>query len=85
MTQKTIKISIDKIYSKSPKNKYNTNKTDVFHIGKLFRLDILDQKEYDPDKNRGYRYVLVVINNFSKIGRIIPLKNKNAQTIKKLL
>ena len=32
MTQKTIKRSIDAIYSKPPKKNYLTNKTDVFHI-----------------------------------------------------
>ena len=33
-------------------------------------------------KNRGLRYVLVVIDNFSKFGWTVPLKNKNAQRIK---
>ena len=32
--------------------------------------------------NRGYRYVLFIIDNFSKFGWTVPLKNKNAQTIK---
>ena len=45
-------------------------------------LDILDLKDYGPENNRGYRYVLVVIDNFSNFGWTIPLKNKNAQTIK---
>ena len=31
---------------------------------------------------RNYRYVLVVIGIFSKVGLTIPLKNKNAQKIK---
>ena len=39
-------------------------------------------KDYGPENNRGYRYVLVIIDNFSKYGWTIPLKNKNAQTIK---
>ena len=39
-------------------------------------------KDYGPENNRKYRYVLVVIDNFSKYGWTIPLKNKNAQTIK---
>ena len=30
---------------------------------------------------KGYRYILVVIDNFSKIGWTIPLKNKYAQSI----
>ena len=33
-------------------------------------------------KNRGYRYVLVIIDNFSKFGWTVLLKNKNASTIK---
>ena len=39
-------------------------------------------KDYGPKNNRGYRYVLVVIDNFSKFGWTTPLKNKNPQTIK---
>ena len=39
-------------------------------------------KDYGPENNRGYRYVLVIIDNFSKFGWTIPLRNKNAQTIK---
>ena len=38
-------------------------------------------KDYGPENNRGYRYVLVIIDNFSKYGFTTPLKNKNAQTI----
>ena len=82
MTQKNIKIFINEIYSKPPKRNYNTNKTDVYHIDDIWSLDILDLKDYAPKNNRGYRYVLVIIDNFSKFGWAVPLKNKNAQTIK---
>ena len=82
MTQKNIKIFINEIYSKPPKKNYVTNKTDVDHIDDIWSLDILDLKDYGPENNRGYRYVLVVIDNFSKFGWTIPLKNKNAITIK---
>ena len=82
MTQKNIKIFINEIYSKGPKKYYPTNKTNVYHIDDIWSLDILDLKDYGPENNRGYRYVLVVIDNFSKFGWTIPLKNKNAQTIK---
>ena len=80
MTQKIIKIFINEIYSKPPKKKYSTNKTDVYHIDDIWSLDILDLKDFGPENNRGYRYALVVIDNFSKFGWTIPLKNKNAQT-----
>ena len=82
MTQKNIKIFINEFYSKPPKKNYVTNKTDVYHIDDIWSLDILDLKDYGPENNRGYRYVLVTIDNFSKYGWAIPLKNKNAQTIK---
>ena len=59
-----------------------TNKTDVHYIDDIWSLDILDLKDYGPENNRGYRYVFVIIDNFSKYGWTVPLKNKNAQTIK---
>ena len=43
---------------------------------------MLDLNDYGPENNRGYRYVLVTIDSFSKYGWTVPLKNKNAQTIK---
>ena len=82
MTQKNIKIFINEIYSKPPKKNYITNKTEVYHIDDIWSLDILDLKDYGQENNRRYRYVLVVIDNFSKFGWTIPLKNKNAQIIK---
>ena len=44
-------------------------------------LRFLDINDYGPKNNRGYRYVLVVIDNFSEFGWTIPLKNKYAQSI----
>ena len=44
-------------------------------------MDILDLKDYAPQNNRGCRYILVIIDNFSKFGWTVPTKNKNAQTI----
>ena len=82
MSQKNIKIFINEIYSKGPKKNYATNKTNVYHIEDVWSLDILDLKDYGPKNNRGYRYILVIIDNFSKFGWTVPLKNKNAQTIK---
>ena len=82
MTQKNIKTFINEICSKPPKKNYVTNKTDVFQFDDIWSLDILDLKNYGPENNRGYRYVLVIIDNFSKFGWTVPLKIKNAKTIK---
>ena len=81
MTQKTIKIFVNEICSKPPKRNYPSNKTDVYLIDDIWSLDMLDLKDYGPENNRGYRYVLVVIDNFSSFGWTVPLKNKNSQTI----
>ena len=50
MTQKTIKIFINEIYSKPSKKNYSTNKTDVYHIDDMWSLDISDLKDYGPEK-----------------------------------
>ena len=82
MTQKNIEIFFDEIYSKPPKRYYATNKTDIHHIDDTWSLDIIDLKDYGPENNRGYRYILVTIDNFSKFGWTVPLRNKNVETIK---
>ena len=53
MTQKTIKVRKNEIYSKGPKKNYPTNKTDVYHINNISSLDILDLKGYGPGNNSG--------------------------------
>ena len=70
------------MYSKRPKKNYITNKTDVYNIDDIWSLDILDLKDYDAKNNKGYRYVLVIIDHFSKFCWKVPLRQKNAQTIK---
>ena len=57
MTQKSIKMFINEVYSKPPEKNYITNKTDVFFIDNIWSLDILDPKDYGPENNRGDRYV----------------------------
>ena len=82
MTQKSTKIFINEFYFKPPKKKYATNKKDLYHIDDIWSLDILDRKNNGPENNREYRYVLVIIDTFSKFDWTTPVKNKNAQTIK---
>ena len=76
-----IKIFIDEIYSKPPKKNYPTNKTIIKSIDDTWSSDLLDMNDYGSKNNKVYRYILVVIDNFSKYGWTIPLKNKYAQSI----
>ena len=44
-------------------------------------MDLLDLNDHGPRNNKGYRYILVVIDNFSNFGWTLRLNSKNAQTI----
>ena len=75
------KIFIDEIYSKPPMRNYPTNKTKIKSIDDIWSSDLLDMNDYGIKNNKGYRFILVVIDNFSKFGWTIPSKNKYAQSI----
>ena len=51
MTEKTIKNFINEICSKPPRKNYVTNQSDVYHIDNIWNLDVLDLKDYSPEKN----------------------------------
>ena len=76
-----IKIFIDEIYSKPPLRNYSTNKTIYNHIDEIWSVDLADMIDYKLSNNKGYRYIFIVIDNFSKYLWAIPLKNKNSKTI----
>ena len=57
MTQKANKIFIGDLYSRGPEKNYLRNNTDVYHADDIWRLDILDLKDYGPENFRRYRYV----------------------------
>ena len=50
-------------------------------IDDAWSSDLLDMNDYGIKNNKGYRYILVVIDIFSKFGWTIPLNNKYAQSI----
>ena len=81
MKKDLTKIFNDEIYSKTPKKNYPTNKTIIKSIDDTWSSDLLDMNDYGIKNNKGYRYILVVIDNFSKFGWTIPLKNNYAQSI----
>ena len=84
MKEDLAKIFIDEIYDKPDNKVYPTNKTIVKSIDDTWSADLLDLIDYNVKNNGGYRYILVVIDNFSKYGWTITLKNKYATTIKEV-
>ena len=81
MKEDLTKKFIDEVYSKSPKKNYPSNETTIKSIDDTWSSDLLDMNDYGIKNNKGYRYILVVIDNFSKFGWTIPLKNKYAQSV----
>ena len=81
--QQLIDTFINEIYSKPPKKNYETNKTLLKSIDDTWSADLLQMDNYgvENNKNKGYRYILTVIDNFSKFGWTVPLKNKCAKTV----
>ena len=75
------KTFIDEIYSKAPKKNYETNKITYNHTDEIWSIDLADFSDYKISNNKGYRYIFIIIDNFSKFLWAIPLKNKYSQTI----
>ena len=69
MTKKDIiKNFIDEINSKQPTKIYPTNKTIIKSIDNNWSSDSLDMNDYGPKNNEVHRYILKVIDIFSKFG-----------------
>ena len=60
---------------------YPTNKLVYNHADEIWSMDLADMVDYKISNNKSYRYIFIVIDNFSKYLWAIPLKNKFSQTI----
>ena len=81
MSKNNIKTFFDEIYHTPPKKFYPTNKIVYNHIDEIWSIDLADMIDYKISNNKGFRYIFIVIDNFSKYLWAIPLKNKYSQTI----
>ena len=57
---------IDGIYSTPPKKNYETNKIRYNHIDELWSIDLADMIVYKISNNKGFRYIFVIFDYFSK-------------------
>jgi hypothetical protein len=62
--------------------KYKRNPIIVTHINKQWEADLVDMKEFS-NKNKGFNYILTVIDCFSKYAFAEPIKQKSADLITK--
>ena len=82
MKRDLTKIFVDEIYSKPPLRNYPNKKIVYNHNDEIWSIDLADMIDYKTSNNKGYRYIFIIIDNFSKYLWAIPLKNEYAQTIK---
>ena len=61
-----IKIFIDEIYSKPPMRNYPTNKVVYDHVDEIWSIDLVDFSDCKISNNQRYRYIIVIIENFSR-------------------
>ena len=80
MKKDITKIFIDEIYSKPPRKKYPTNKIVYNYIDEIWSIDLADMIDYKISNNKGFRYIFIIIDNYSKHLWAILLKNKDSQT-----
>ena len=59
---------------------YPTNKLIYNHIDEIWSIDLAYMIDFKISSNKGFRYMFVIILNFSKFTWCIPLKNKNNET-----
>ena len=77
MKKDLTKIFIDEIYSKPSMKNYPTNKIIYNHIDAIWSIDLADFSDYKTSNNKGYRYIFVIIDNYSKNLWCIPSKKIN--------
>ena len=71
----------DETYSSPPKKNFSMNKTIYNHIDEIWSIDLADMIDYKISNNKGFRYIFILIDNFSNYLCAIPLKNKYSQTV----
>ena len=69
---------------KPVKRKFRKRRVLVSGIDKIWAADLADMQALSKE-NEGYKFLLLVIDTFSKYGWIVPLKNKKGETIVKAL
>ena len=80
MVRRYISVFRNGTYGKPPKKEFASYETDVWYDDASRVMGILDFNFYGLKNIRGYRYILVSIDNSSKNGWTVSLKIEYAQT-----
>ena len=80
MKRDLAKIFTDEKYRKCPK-KYRTNKILYNHIDEIWCIYLADEVDNKISNIKGYRYIFVVFDIFSKYVWVIPLQRRKRKTV----
>ena len=69
---------------KSIKKPQKYRKTIAFHKNDLWQIDLLDLQKFNTE-NRGFRYLCIIIDCFSRYVWAKPLQNKTGESLRKAL
>ena len=79
LVKKKVSILAEELH-KPVRRKFERRRVLVNGIDKIWAADLADMTAFSKF-NQGFRYLLLVIDIFSKYGWIIPLKNKEGKTV----
>ena len=70
---------VDELH-KPVKKKFSRCRVISKSIDEIWAADLVEMQQFSK-WNNGYKYLLMIIDIFSKFGWIIPLKNKNGEIV----
>ena len=81
MKRDLIKKIFDEIHSKPPRKNYPMNKIIYNHFDEKWIIDLMDKSHFKNFLKKGFRYMIIIIDSFSKYTWVIPLKNRIPQLV----
>lgn len=78
------KIQVVNELHRFARRNFNRRRTIIKGYGDLWQVDLAEMQPYARD-NRGYRYILVVIDCYSKYMWTLPIKNKTGVEVAKAM
>ena len=65
---------------KPVKSKFPRRQVIVYDVDDIWSCDLVEMQEWE-DQNKGYRFILNIVDCFSKYAFSVPLKDKKAETV----
>lgn len=78
------KLQVVREIHKYARKNFKRRKYVMYGIADTLQADLIEMQPYE-EENQGYRYILIVIDVFSKVAFAEPLKNKTGATVTKAM